>query len=403
MTIVIGALASARGIFPRMKYLPLVWAAFRRHTTESLLTFLVLTIAFTLFSSMVALRSAYERAITVNRMDRLLVNQRFCCGGLSLARRDEIMRMPGVRGAAALQWVFGFHQERSMQVGVLMLDQVGAASLPELRLTPEHWKQMAAKPTGIFFSRTQAAEWKVKAGDRFVIQSQVPRADGAKGWPFEVLGVVDDPDPPVVWAPNIYGNFEYFEAVRPQGERGAMNFIAAVDDPDRAETLCQKIDLSYANSATPTYCVPLQMDARSILDAVISMREMSFGIAAAGLFMIVFLCANSTAESVRERISEFAVLKTIGFGDREIGVLVLLEAALPCVAGAVLGIALSAALSPLTSQLGQGSELPLPPASISIWIVALALGVALLISVASAVLPLRRLRSLELAPVLAGR
>ena len=59
-----------------MKYLPLVWAAFRRHTTESLLTFLVLTIAFTLFSSMIALRDAYERAITVNRMDRLaVVNQ----------------------------------------------------------------------------------------------------------------------------------------------------------------------------------------------------------------------------------------------------------------------------------------------------------------------------------------
>ncbi len=50
-----------------MKYLPLVWAAFRRHTTESLLTFLVLTIAFTLFSSMVALQAAYEQAITMRR------------------------------------------------------------------------------------------------------------------------------------------------------------------------------------------------------------------------------------------------------------------------------------------------------------------------------------------------
>ena len=73
-----------------MKYLPLVWAAFRRHTTESLLTLLVLTIAFTLFSSMVALNAAYEQAITVNRMDRLLVTARFCCSGLSIARREEI-------------------------------------------------------------------------------------------------------------------------------------------------------------------------------------------------------------------------------------------------------------------------------------------------------------------------
>jgi putative ABC transport system permease protein len=386
-----------------MKYLPLVWAAFRRHTTESLLTFLVLTIAFTLFSSMVALRAAYEQAITVNRMDRLLVNQRFCCDGLNIARRDEITRIPGVQGAAALQWIFGFRQEPSMRVGVLMIDRAGAAALPELRLTPEHWAQMAAKPTGIFFSRTQAAEWKVKAGDRFVIQSPVARADGEKAWPFEVLGIVDDPDPKVEWAPNIYGNYEYFEAVRPQGQAGALNFIVPVDDPDKAESICQKIDTSYANSSIPTYCVPLQMDARSILDAVISMREMSFGIAAAGLFMILFLCANSIAESVRERIPEFAVLKTIGFGDREIGVLVFLEAALPCLAGAVLGTVLAAALSAFTSRLGEGSEIPLPPASISIGIVALALGAALAIGTASAILPLRRLKSLELAPALAGR
>src|SRR4051812_38675528 len=154
-----------------MKYLPLVWAAFRRHTTESLLTFLVLTIAFTLFSSMIALRDAYERAIAVNRMDRLLVNARFCCGGLSLARRDEIARIPGVQGTAALQWVFGFHQEPAMDVGVLMLDQAGIAALPELRLTSEHWKRMAATPAGVFFSRTQAAQWHVKAGDTFIIQT----------------------------------------------------------------------------------------------------------------------------------------------------------------------------------------------------------------------------------------
>src|SRR3954468_10660186 len=148
-----------------MKYLPLVWAAFRRHTTESLLTFLVLTIAFPLFSSMIALRDAYERAITVNRMDRLLVNARFCCGGLSLARRDEVARIPGVKGVAALQWVFGFHQQPDMQVGALMLDQAGFAALPELHVTPEHWKRMAAKPAGVFFSRTQAAKRQVKTGD----------------------------------------------------------------------------------------------------------------------------------------------------------------------------------------------------------------------------------------------
>ena len=386
-----------------MRYLPLVWAAFRRHTAESLLTFLVLTIAFTLFSSMIALKATYDRAIHATRMDRLLVTDRFCCAGLSIARRDEITRIPGVQGAAALQWVWGFHQEPSTPVGVLMLDQAGAAALPELRLTPEHWKQMALKPTGVFFSRKQAAEWHVKAGDRFVVQTRGGREDGSKGWPFEVLGLVEDPKPPVDWAPNIYGNYEYFDAVRTQSRRGTVRFMVAIDDPDKAESICQRIDTSYANSATPTYCVPLQLDAKSILDTVISMREMSFGIAGAGLFMILFLCANSIAESVRERIPEFAVLKTIGFGDRQVAALVFLEAALPCIAGAILGTVLAAALSTFTARLSEGSDLPLPPVSLSAGSVALALGAALLIGAVSAVLPLRRLRTIELASALAGR
>ena len=387
-----------------MKYLPLVWAAFRRHTTESLLTFLVLTIAFTLFSSMVALNAAYDQAIKVTRMDRLLVADRFCCTGLNIARRDEITRIPGVRGAMALQWVFGFHQDPSMQVGVSMLDQAGMAAIPELSLTPEHWKQMAAKPTGVFFTRTEAAKWNVKPGDTFPVQTPGSgREDGANAWQFEVLGIVDDPQTRVDWTPNIFGNYEYFDAVRKQSERGTVLFIVAVDDPDKAEVLCQKIDTSYANSETPTYCVPLQVDARSIVDAAISMRQMSLGIAAAGLFMILFLCANSIAESVRERVPEFAVLKTIGFGDRQVAALVLLEAALPCIAGAVLGTVLTGALSTFTARLSEGSGIGIPTPSVSIWIVALALGVALLIGAASAVLPLRRLRVLELAPALAGR
>jgi putative ABC transport system permease protein len=333
----------------------------------------------------------------------LLVSPRFAGPGLNISRRDEIGRIRGVGGVAELMWVFGFHQEPSRQIGVLMLDQPSISALPELRLTAGHWQQLAAKPTGVFFSRTQAAKWNVKAGDRFPVQSLNSREDRSNAWPFEVLGIVDDPDPQIDWTPNIYGNYEYFDAARTQSQRGNVLFLAAIDDPADAEPICQKIDTMYANSATPTYCVPLQVDARSIVESVISMRQMSFGIAAAGLFMILFLSASSTAESARERTAEFAVLKTIGFGDHEIAALVFLEAAIPCLVGAVLGTAGAYLLRSFTSTLGGGSGLNLPPASVSRGIVAMALGAALLIAGASAVLPLRRLKRLELAPALDGR
>lgn len=386
-----------------MKYLPLVWAAFRRHTTESLLTLLVLTVAFTLFSAMVALRTAYDQAIEVNRMDRLRVGARFCCTGLNIARRAEIERIPGVRGVALIQGVFGFHQEPSMRIGVWTLDGGTIAAIPELSLTPAHWKQLQDTPNGLLFSRTQAAKWGVKAGDVFPIKTgSHRREDRSETWPFTVVGIVDDPATQIDWMPNIYASYDYLDLNRNRRELGLVDFIVAIDNPDDARSICRQIDTRYANSETPSYCVPLQMDARNMVESTITMRQMSLGVGTAGLFMILFLCASGVAESVRERVPEFAILKTIGFGDRQVAALVFLEAALPAVVGAVLGTAIAAVLSSLTSQLGEGTGLKLPVASISGAIVALALGVALVIGALSAVLPLGRLRTMQLAPALAG-
>ena len=102
-------------------------------------------------------------------------------------------------------------------------------------------------------------------------------------------------------------------------------------------------------------------------------------------------------------MSEFAVLKTVGFGDRQMVILVFLEAALPVMAGALFGIVLAAMLSSWTSRLGEGSRLTLHPASISGSVAALALGIALLVGALSSVIPLRRLQTMQLASILAGR
>src|SRR5687767_789914 len=130
-----------------MKYFPLVWAAFRRRTTESLLTLVVVTIAFTLFGTMVGLKVAYENALNANRLDRLVVRDRFCCEALAIGLREQLTRLPGVTGSGIIQPLFGYHQEPSQDVGVTMVDKASVESLPELQLTAEHWKQLEATPT----------------------------------------------------------------------------------------------------------------------------------------------------------------------------------------------------------------------------------------------------------------
>jgi putative ABC transport system permease protein len=387
-----------------VKYLPLVWAALRRHTAESILTFLVLTVAFTLFGSMVGLKVAYDQVLNTIRMDRLLVTDRFCCPGLTIGMREQLAKIPGVDGVGLLQILFGYHQEPDRDVGITWVDEGTVRAISELQLREKHWKELEATRTGLFFSRTEATKWNVKRGDTFTVSTRKSmREDGATAWAFTVLDVIDDPSPPLDWTPRIFGNYSYFDAARVPERRGRVNYMLAAENPDESREICGTVDRAYANSATPTYCVPLRQDATMLMDSVLGMRQMSLGIAAAGLFMILFLCAHGVADSVHERLQEFAVLKTIGFSDREVSAVVFLEAAVPLLAGAVLGTSLAGAFASQVSRFGPEGTFGIPEPAISPLIVSLAVAAALLIAAASSVLPLRRLKTMQLADVLSGR
>jgi putative ABC transport system permease protein len=120
------------------------------------------------------------------------------------------------------------------------------------------------------------------------------------------------------------------------------------------------------------------------------------------MFMVLFLTANGIAQSVRERFAEFATLKTIGFSDRAVMIMVVLEAAMPCVLGAALGVALAALLArqiPALMPPGFGLPLPTMTGTVFLWAAISAFGVAL----ASSVLPVLRLRQMDIATALSGR
>jgi putative ABC transport system permease protein len=120
------------------------------------------------------------------------------------------------------------------------------------------------------------------------------------------------------------------------------------------------------------------------------------------MFMVLFLTGNGIAESVRERFAEFATLKTIGFSDRAVTVMVVLESALPCIIGAAMGVGIAAALArQIPKLMPPGFGMPLPTMSpvVVLWAAASAFAVALL----SALLPILRLRRMDIASAVSGR
>jgi putative ABC transport system permease protein len=390
-----------------MKYVPLVWAAIGRNPAEFLLTLLALTVAFTLFGSMIALNAAYDRVIAAVRMDRLYVVCAFQCTGLPIGDREQIARIPGVTGIGYMGALGGYHQERATRIRANMLDAGMREAWSELSLTSNDWDLLRATPNGLFFSRKAAALWHVAKGDMFsIVVEPTIRADGATMWLFTVLGVFDDAQESQTgqMADLVLGNYQYFNESRPLADQSKGGYFrVAVDRDSHARQICQQIEAQFANSSTPLYCVPARDDAAQLVSSDVNLRYVSLGVAAAGLFMILFLCGNGIAESVRERLPELGVLKTFGFGDRRIALLIFFEAAVPAVGGALIGTALAWVVGQEIAKLSAEVVRGTPHPAVSVGVLGCSVVAALLVALISSALPLRRITRMDVAGVLAAR
>ena len=135
--------------------------------------------------------------------------------------------------------------------------------------------------------------------------------------------------------------------------------------------------------------------------ALVNVAVVTRRVAAVGLFMILLLTAHGMAQSVRERLGEFAVLKTIGYSDSGVIALLFAEALAPAILGAALGLGLAASLAGRIPKLLPSLFLPEP--YLSSLVIAEALLAVVLLAFLSVILPALRLKRLDVAAILSGR
>ena len=385
-----------------MRFIPLVWAAIMRKPARAVLTLLSVMVAFTLFGLMMGLNATFDMVAEKARADRIFTNVRFGGNGMPIAVAHQIATMPGVKVVTALNYLSGYVQDPKNQTFVAMVDENLPKVFGDWGVTQELWDRVRQDRTGIVMSQSQATRWHKKVGDSFtMISKQMKRADGGTAWTFKVLAIGPD------FAQNsngyIFGNYDYIDKARPLADQGKINEADLLaNDPSTSTELAQRIDHAFANSATPLVTITEKM-ARSGNDfGGLDIKKVTGGIALAGMFMVLFLTANGIAQSVRERFAEFATLKTIGFSDRAVTIMVVLESALPCIIGAALGVGIAAVLArQIPKLMPPGFGIPLPTMSpmVMLWAALSAFAVALL----SAALPVLRLRQMDTATALSGR
>jgi putative ABC transport system permease protein len=379
-----------------VKFFPLLWSSLWRKKARTIFTLLSIMIAFLLFGLLQGVNAWLNAFGTGSNANRLYVVSRVSqVQPLPSAYLHQIEAVPGIRQATYVAGISGFYQEKSNNLLVLATDAQKFFDLyPDWKIAPEQLAAMRRTRAGAIVAAPLMRAFGWKIGDRLPLRTSVMKQDGSADWDFEIVGTYDVPTSPAE-ANRILVNYAYFDEAR-RLERGtAWAFVVAVDEPTRSAQVCAAVDALFVNSAYETVTQDEKAYVQGQLRELGDVSLMANAIVAAVLFTLLFLTGNTMMQSVRERTPELAILKTVGFSDRSVTMLVLIESVLLCVVAASLGLAAAAAVFPVTAALGiAGAALPIK-------VVGLGLAIAVGLALASGLPPAWRAQRLVIVDALA--
>jgi putative ABC transport system permease protein len=163
--------------------------------------------------------------------------------------------------------------------------------------------------------------WKV--GDRVPIRADIWMPVQGDTWFFNIAGIYDGA--PEVDKTQFLFRYDYFDENRRGGKGNISWFVVKIADPNQAADIASKIDGTFANSSAETKTAPEKAVIADFAKQTGDIGAMITAIVIVVMFTILLVAGNTMAQSVRERTNELAVLKTLGFADGLILVLVLAE------------------------------------------------------------------------------
>jgi putative ABC transport system permease protein len=218
---------------------------------------------------------------------------------------------------------------------------------------------------------------------------------GSSDWDFDIVGIYTMPDNPGR-ANSFLFNHSYFDEARSFGKGTVGWYVVKVKDPNQAARVADAIDKRFANSPDETKTQTEKEFAQSFVKQQADIGFIVTSILGAVFFTLLFLTGNTMMQSVRERVPELAVLKTLGFSDGRLLALVLAESLLLCLVAALLGIGLAALVFPALKDIIGEVRLPLE-------VVTLGMAIAIVLALLTGLPPAWRAMRLNIVDALAGR
>ncbi len=386
-----------------VKYIPLIWAGLRRKPGRAWLAFIQIAVAFLLFGVLQGFDASVQRMIAETDADMLTVQSRGGTFDLPVSYFDRLARLPGVRAVNHETYSMGKYQDspKELLVVATLPRQWAVTTASDVNTSPGAVAALLNKRTGAIMGVTFMKRYGWKVGQRIPLQLDVEQMDGSKVWMFDIVGVVETKDPAIRAERSDFMmiNYDYLNEARFDRKGRVTQFFVKVNDAKQAATIADQIDALFGNSSDETRTRSKRELAQSQFQAIGDLSSVTDSISAAVLFSLLFSIVALLMQGVRERTTELAVLKTVGFQDWAVVALLLCESLLLCLIAAAVGMGVAEWILWVASgRIPLDAGLNLPAA-----VLMRGLGLALILALFSSLLPARRSLKLQIAEALAGR
>jgi len=366
-----------------MKFISLVLKSAARSKRRTALTMLSVTIAVFLWAALRAVLDGFDAVSAASSSTRIVtINATSMIFNMPVGYLEGIRNTPGVRDVTYANWFGGIYKDPKNFFGNFGVDAEGYMRIyPELLLTPEEKKAWLDDRTGCIVGDGIAKHFGWKLGDRITLQVGIP-IYGSQDYDFTVRGIYRAGSSALDNQSMMF-HCKYLDerAV----EHGIGWFVAQVSDPDKAVQTAQAIDQKFANSPAETKTDTERAFSASFGKMLGNLDLLLGSVALAVVITTLFVAGNTMAMSVRERTTEIAVMRTLGFSKAIVFMIVVGEGLVTAFIGGVLG-ALIARVT-INGEFLHMTGGFIPAFGVSNWNAVVGLGLSALIGVLAALIP----------------
>ncbi len=366
-----------------MKLLKLIVRNIFRHKLRASLTILGVAVAVMAFGLLRTVVTTWQSGSSNSSPDRLIVRQAVSfIYSLPLADRDQIMHVPGVKEVTYLSWFGGVYIDSKHFFPRFAADAETLFDIyPEFVTPPDQIEAFKKERDACIIGRKLAAEYHLKVGDLIQLTGDIFPGQ----WQFVIRGIYTGKEP-TTEETNMYFHWDYLnESLLKTSPNRANNvgwYVVKINNPSDVASISEAVDGLYANSDASTKTETekaFQQGFVSMSSSIISALQIVSYVIIGIIFLVL---ANTMIMTARERIREYAVLKTLGFNAQHLMVIITGESLSIALIGGALGLLLT---YPITAGFAAAfsnffSNLAIQPSTIII-AASFAVGVGLLAAV----------------------